>query len=118
MQAEACPSLLVHCILHQPKLLCGLQGQPHIKHIAVVKLLGEHGMLLDIFVSKVRSELIRAIWLCLLNFINFQDYRICRIDLFTEPQGLGLVNAYFDDTEETRLGSSQKTCSIQVSWGM
>ncbi|KAG8123981.1 hypothetical protein E2320_019320 [Naja naja] len=46
------------------------------------------------------------------------DYRICRIDLFTEPQGLGLVNAYFDDTEETRLGSSQKTCSIQVSWGI
>uniref|UniRef100_A0A8C6X1L4 Crystallin beta-gamma domain containing 1 n=1 Tax=Naja naja TaxID=35670 RepID=A0A8C6X1L4_NAJNA len=47
-----------------------------------------------------------------------KDYRICRIDLFTEPQGLGLVNAYFDDTEETRLGSSQKTCSIQVSWGI
>ncbi|KAL7987865.1 hypothetical protein Chor_006784, partial [Crotalus horridus] len=46
------------------------------------------------------------------------DYRICRIDLFTEPQGLGLVNAYFDDTEEMRLGSSQKTCSIQVSWGI
>ncbi|XP_026582448.1 beta/gamma crystallin domain-containing protein 1 isoform X1 [Pseudonaja textilis] len=47
-----------------------------------------------------------------------KDYRICRIDLFTEPQGLGLVNAYFDDTEETRLGSSQKTCSIQVLWGI
>ncbi|ETE68034.1 Absent in melanoma 1 protein, partial [Ophiophagus hannah] len=46
------------------------------------------------------------------------DYRICRIDLFTEPQGLGLVNVYFDDTEETRIGSSQKTCSIQVSWGI
>ncbi|KAM6459494.1 beta/gamma crystallin domain-containing protein 1 isoform 2-T2 [Liasis olivaceus] len=47
-----------------------------------------------------------------------KDYRICRIDLFTEPEGLGLVNAYFDDTEETRFGSSQKTCSIQVSWGI
>ncbi|XP_070589394.1 beta/gamma crystallin domain-containing protein 1 isoform X2 [Erythrolamprus reginae] len=47
-----------------------------------------------------------------------KDYRICRIDLFTEPQGLGLVNAYFDDAEEIRLGTSQKTCSIQVSWGI
>ncbi|XP_063152894.1 beta/gamma crystallin domain-containing protein 1 [Candoia aspera] len=47
-----------------------------------------------------------------------KDYRICRINLFTEPEGLGLVNAYFDDTEETRFGSSQKTCSIQVSWGI
>ncbi|CAI5769900.1 Crystallin beta-gamma domain containing 1 [Podarcis lilfordi] len=47
-----------------------------------------------------------------------KDYSICRIDLFTEPDGLGLVNSYFDDTEETRFGSAQKTCSIQVHRGI
>ncbi|XP_062980908.1 beta/gamma crystallin domain-containing protein 1 [Elgaria multicarinata webbii] len=47
-----------------------------------------------------------------------KDYRMCRIDLFTEPEGLGVVNSYFDDTEETRFGSAQKTCSIQVHWGI
>ncbi|XP_053144366.1 beta/gamma crystallin domain-containing protein 1 isoform X2 [Hemicordylus capensis] len=48
-----------------------------------------------------------------------KDYRICQIDLFTEPEGLGAVNQYFDDIEEIRIiGKSQKTCSIQVHWGM
>ncbi|XP_062836218.1 beta/gamma crystallin domain-containing protein 1 isoform X3 [Anolis carolinensis] len=47
-----------------------------------------------------------------------KDYRLCRIDLFTEPDGLGLVNSYFDDTEETRFGSPQKTSSIRVHWGI
>uniref|UniRef100_A0A670HXB4 Crystallin beta-gamma domain containing 1 n=1 Tax=Podarcis muralis TaxID=64176 RepID=A0A670HXB4_PODMU len=47
-----------------------------------------------------------------------KDYSICRIDLFTEPEGLGLVNSYFDDTEETRFGSAQKTCSIKVHRGI
>ncbi|XP_061479481.1 beta/gamma crystallin domain-containing protein 1 isoform X2 [Rhineura floridana] len=47
-----------------------------------------------------------------------KDYRICRIDLFTEPEGLGIVNSYFDDIEETRFGSAPKTCSIQVHRGI
>ncbi|XP_042309139.1 beta/gamma crystallin domain-containing protein 1 [Sceloporus undulatus] len=47
-----------------------------------------------------------------------KDYRLCRIDMFTEPDGLGVVSSYFDDTEETRFGSAQKTCSIQVHWGI
>ncbi|KAJ7341805.1 hypothetical protein JRQ81_007073 [Phrynocephalus forsythii] len=47
-----------------------------------------------------------------------KDYRLCRIDLFTEPEGLGVMNSYFDDTEETRFVSTQKTCSIQVHWGI
>ncbi|XP_069929836.1 beta/gamma crystallin domain-containing protein 1 isoform X1 [Oryctolagus cuniculus] len=47
-----------------------------------------------------------------------QDYRISQIDLFTEPEGLGLQNSYFDDTEEMQgFGVMQKTCSIKVHWG-
>ncbi|XP_043856634.1 beta/gamma crystallin domain-containing protein 1 [Dromiciops gliroides] len=47
-----------------------------------------------------------------------KDYRISQIDLFTEPEGLGLVNSYFDDTEEMQMyGVMQKTCSIKVHWG-
>ncbi|XP_028624831.1 beta/gamma crystallin domain-containing protein 1 [Grammomys surdaster] len=47
-----------------------------------------------------------------------QDYRISQIDLFTEPEGLGLLNSYFDDTEEMQgFGVLQKTCSIKVHWG-
>ncbi|XP_066466426.1 beta/gamma crystallin domain-containing protein 1 [Tiliqua scincoides] len=48
-----------------------------------------------------------------------KDYRICQVDLFTEPEGRGVVNSYFDDIEEIRIiGNSQKTCSIQVHWGI
>ncbi|XP_006840022.1 PREDICTED: absent in melanoma 1 protein [Chrysochloris asiatica] len=47
-----------------------------------------------------------------------QDYRVSQIDLFTEPEGLGLQNSYFDDTEEMQgFGVMQKTCSIKVHWG-
>ncbi|XP_068933216.1 beta/gamma crystallin domain-containing protein 1 isoform X2 [Petaurus breviceps papuanus] len=47
-----------------------------------------------------------------------KDYRISQIDLYTEPEGLGLVNSYFDDTEEMQMyGAMQKTCSIKVHWG-
>nr|XP_033795338.1 LOW QUALITY PROTEIN: beta/gamma crystallin domain-containing protein 1 [Geotrypetes seraphini] len=47
-----------------------------------------------------------------------KDYRICQIDLFTEPEGLGLVTSYFDDTEDIQgYGKLQKTCSIKVHWG-
>ncbi|KAK2492036.1 hypothetical protein MC885_010618 [Smutsia gigantea] len=46
------------------------------------------------------------------------DYRVSQIDLFTEPDGLGLLNSYFDDTEELQgFGLMQKTCSIKVHWG-
>ncbi|XP_054852917.1 beta/gamma crystallin domain-containing protein 1 isoform X2 [Eublepharis macularius] len=48
-----------------------------------------------------------------------KDYRLCRIDLFTEPGGLGMVKSYFDDTEETRIiGATEKTRSLQVYWGI
>ncbi|KAM6086153.1 beta/gamma crystallin domain-containing protein 1 isoform 1-T1 [Theristicus caerulescens] len=48
-----------------------------------------------------------------------KDYRVCRIDLYTEPEGLGIVTSFFDDTEETGVfGTTQKTCSIKVHWGM
>uniref|UniRef100_A0A8B9WL38 Crystallin beta-gamma domain containing 1 n=1 Tax=Bos mutus grunniens TaxID=30521 RepID=A0A8B9WL38_BOSMU len=48
-----------------------------------------------------------------------QDYRVSQIDLFTEPEGLGLLNSYFDDTEEMQgFGIMQKTCSIKVHWGI
>ncbi|XP_060093642.1 beta/gamma crystallin domain-containing protein 1 isoform X2 [Heteronotia binoei] len=48
-----------------------------------------------------------------------KDYRLCRIDLFTEPGGLGMVKSYFDDTEETRIiGTTEKTRSMQVYWGI
>ncbi|XP_030055033.1 beta/gamma crystallin domain-containing protein 1 [Microcaecilia unicolor] len=47
-----------------------------------------------------------------------KDFRICQIDLFTEPEGLGLVTSYFDDTEDIQgYGKLQKTCSIKVYWG-
>uniref|UniRef100_A0A663EEE9 Crystallin beta-gamma domain containing 1 n=1 Tax=Aquila chrysaetos chrysaetos TaxID=223781 RepID=A0A663EEE9_AQUCH len=47
-----------------------------------------------------------------------KDYRVCRIDLYTEPEGLGIVTSFFDDTEETGVfGTTQKTCSIKVHWG-
>ncbi|XP_045400064.1 beta/gamma crystallin domain-containing protein 1 [Lemur catta] len=48
-----------------------------------------------------------------------QDYRISHIDLYTEPEGLGLLNSYFDDTEEMQgFGIMQKTCSIKVHQGI
>ncbi|NWW87845.1 CRBG1 protein, partial [Rhynochetos jubatus] len=47
------------------------------------------------------------------------DYRVCRIDLYTEREGLGIVTSFFDDTEETGVfGTTQKTCSIKVHWGI
>lgn len=55
---------------------------------------------------------------CIYVCFAFQDYRVSHIDLFTEPEGLGLLNSYFDDTEEMQgFGVMQKTCSIQVHWG-
>lgn len=51
-------------------------------------------------------------------FFIFQDYRVSHIDLFTEREGLGVVNSYFDDTEEMQgFGVMQKTCSMKVHWG-
>ncbi|XP_004855497.1 absent in melanoma 1 protein isoform X2 [Heterocephalus glaber] len=48
-----------------------------------------------------------------------QDYRVSQIDLFTEPEGLGLLNSYYDDAEEMQgFGVMQKTCSIKVHWGI
>ncbi|XP_054249122.1 beta/gamma crystallin domain-containing protein 1 [Indicator indicator] len=48
-----------------------------------------------------------------------KDYRVCRIDLYTEAEGLGVVTSFFDDTEETGVfGTTQKTCSIKVHWGI
>ncbi|CAH2252405.1 Hypothetical predicted protein [Pelobates cultripes] len=48
-----------------------------------------------------------------------QDYRVCQIDLFTEPDGLGIMTSYFDDTEELQVyGRLQRTCSIRVHWGV
>ncbi|XP_075453663.1 beta/gamma crystallin domain-containing protein 1 isoform X2 [Ascaphus truei] len=48
-----------------------------------------------------------------------KDYRICQIDLFTDPVGLGIMTSYFDDTEELQVyGRLQKTCSIKVHWGV
>uniref|UniRef100_A0A8C6Z4A6 Crystallin beta-gamma domain containing 1 n=1 Tax=Nothoprocta perdicaria TaxID=30464 RepID=A0A8C6Z4A6_NOTPE len=48
-----------------------------------------------------------------------KDYRVCQIDLYTEPEGLGIVTSFFDDTEETGVfGTTQKTCSIKVHWGI
>uniref|UniRef100_A0A8C0ZCS9 Crystallin beta-gamma domain containing 1 n=1 Tax=Cyanistes caeruleus TaxID=156563 RepID=A0A8C0ZCS9_CYACU len=47
-----------------------------------------------------------------------KDYRVSQIDLYTEPEGLGIVTSFFDDTEETGVfGATQKTCSIKVHWG-
>ncbi|KAM7174130.1 beta/gamma crystallin domain-containing protein 1 [Macrochelys suwanniensis] len=48
-----------------------------------------------------------------------KDYRVCQIDLYTGPEGLGTVTSFFDDTEETGIfGTTQKTCSIKVHWGI
>ncbi|XP_019375691.1 PREDICTED: absent in melanoma 1 protein isoform X1 [Gavialis gangeticus] len=48
-----------------------------------------------------------------------KDYRVCRIDLYTEPEGSGIVTSFFDDTEEMGIfGKTQKTCSIKVLWGV
>uniref|UniRef100_A0A452GLB1 Beta/gamma crystallin 'Greek key' domain-containing protein n=1 Tax=Gopherus agassizii TaxID=38772 RepID=A0A452GLB1_9SAUR len=48
-----------------------------------------------------------------------KDYRVCQIDLYTGPEGLGIVTSFFDDTEETGIfGTTQKTCSIKVHWGI
>ncbi|XP_045699706.1 beta/gamma crystallin domain-containing protein 1 isoform X2 [Phyllostomus hastatus] len=47
-----------------------------------------------------------------------KDYRVSHIDLFTEPEGLGVLNSYFDDTEEMQgFGIMQKTSSMKVHWG-
>ncbi|NWZ75359.1 CRBG1 protein, partial [Poecile atricapillus] len=51
--------------------------------------------------------------------IRHVDYRVSQIDLYTEPEGLGIVTSFFDDTEETGVfGATQKTCSIKVHWGI
>ncbi|NWH70336.1 CRBG1 protein, partial [Piaya cayana] len=51
--------------------------------------------------------------------IRHVDYRVCQIDLFTEPEGLGVVTSFLDDTEEIGVfGTTQKTCSIKVHWGI
>ncbi|XP_056422202.1 beta/gamma crystallin domain-containing protein 1 isoform X3 [Hyla sarda] len=48
-----------------------------------------------------------------------KDYRVCRIDLFTDPDGLGVLNSYYDDTEEVQVyGRLQRTCSIKVHCGV
>ncbi|XP_053316276.1 beta/gamma crystallin domain-containing protein 1 [Spea bombifrons] len=48
-----------------------------------------------------------------------KDYRVCQIDLFTEPGGLGVMTSYFDDTEELQVyGRLQRTCSLKVHWGV
>lgn len=48
-----------------------------------------------------------------------KDYRVCQIDLYTAPDGLGVVTSFFDDTEETGIfGTTQKTCSMKVHWGI
>ncbi|XP_063773129.1 beta/gamma crystallin domain-containing protein 1 isoform X2 [Pseudophryne corroboree] len=48
-----------------------------------------------------------------------KDYRICQIDLFTDPEGLGIMTSYFDDTEELQVyGRLQRTCSIKVHCGI
>ncbi|XP_045916005.1 beta/gamma crystallin domain-containing protein 1-like isoform X1 [Micropterus dolomieu] len=48
-----------------------------------------------------------------------RDYSIPHIDLFTEPEGLGRVTAYHDDTIETgSFGIPLSTASIQVHSGV
>ncbi|XP_069830897.1 beta/gamma crystallin domain-containing protein 1 isoform X2 [Dendropsophus ebraccatus] len=48
-----------------------------------------------------------------------KDYRICQIDLFTDPDGLGVMTSYYDDTEEVQVyGRLQRTCSIKVHCGV
>ena len=56
--------------------------------------------------------------MCVRFVFLFQDYRVSHIDLFTEPEGLGVLNSYFDDTEEMQgFGIMQKTSSMKVHWG-
>ncbi|XP_077343298.1 beta/gamma crystallin domain-containing protein 1 isoform X2 [Lithobates pipiens] len=48
-----------------------------------------------------------------------KDYRVCQIDLFTDPGGLGIMTSYADDTEEVQVyGRLQRTCSIKVHCGV
>ncbi|XP_040284757.1 beta/gamma crystallin domain-containing protein 1 isoform X1 [Bufo bufo] len=48
-----------------------------------------------------------------------KDYSVCRIDLFTDPDGLGAMTSYNDDTEEVQVyGRLQRTCSIKVHHGV
>ncbi|XP_073531888.1 beta/gamma crystallin domain-containing protein 1 isoform X2 [Phyllobates terribilis] len=48
-----------------------------------------------------------------------KDYRVCRIDLFTDPDGLGVMTSYYDDTEEVQVyGRLQRTCSVKVHCGV
>ncbi|XP_075718340.1 beta/gamma crystallin domain-containing protein 1 [Rhinoderma darwinii] len=48
-----------------------------------------------------------------------KDYRVCQIDLFTDPDGLGVMSSYYDDTEEVQVyGRLQRTCSVKVHCGV
>ncbi|XP_018409022.1 PREDICTED: absent in melanoma 1 protein [Nanorana parkeri] len=48
-----------------------------------------------------------------------KDYRVCQIDLFTDPGGLGIMTSHVDDTEEVQTyGRLQRTCSIKVHCGV
>lgn len=48
-----------------------------------------------------------------------KDYRVCQIDLFTDPDGLGVMTSYYDDTEEVQVyGRLQRTCSVKVHCGV
>ncbi|XP_073432186.1 beta/gamma crystallin domain-containing protein 1 isoform X2 [Dendrobates tinctorius] len=48
-----------------------------------------------------------------------KDYSVCRIDLFTDPDGLGVMTSYYDDTEEVQVyGRLQRTCSVKVHCGV
>ncbi|XP_066463987.1 beta/gamma crystallin domain-containing protein 1 isoform X2 [Eleutherodactylus coqui] len=48
-----------------------------------------------------------------------KDYRVCRIDLFTDPDGHGVMTSFYDDTEEVQVyGRLQRTSSIKVHCGV
>ncbi|XP_040206116.1 beta/gamma crystallin domain-containing protein 1 isoform X2 [Rana temporaria] len=48
-----------------------------------------------------------------------KDYRVCQIDLFTDPGGLGIMTSYADDTEELQeYGRLQGTRSVKVHCGV
>ncbi|XP_075058962.1 beta/gamma crystallin domain-containing protein 1 isoform X2 [Mixophyes fleayi] len=48
-----------------------------------------------------------------------KDYQVCQIDLFTDPEGLGIMTSYFDDIEELQVyGRLQRTCSMKVHCGV
>ena len=67
------------------------------------------------------------VWYCLIQLTNAvlvmfvpsaQDYSIPRIDLFTEPQGMGRKLTFQDDAIEVRaFGIPQSTASIKVHSG-